>query len=184
MSNSEPGFRIAKTFSTPLYQGAWFSFSGDRFDLRKRLQEYLRNELQDSEGLLLVQDQGPEWHGSRKINMSYSHSGDFALLVWMTTRQIGVDLEKKDREYSHPLLQLAKRFFHEAETKALEKKAGTPDDLSASFLDLWLKKEAYAKLTRNGLKDSIHTEINTLSDVFFETVPLIPVGYDARVAIR
>ena len=184
MSNSEPGFRITKTFSTPLYQGAWFSFSGDRFDLRGRIQEHLRIEFKDPEGFLRVENQGPEWHGSKKMNISYSHSGEFALLVWLTTHQIGVDLEKKGREYSHPPIQLAMRFFHPNETQRLQKKSGVPADLEASFLDLWLKKEAYGKLTRHGLKDSIHTEINTLTNVLFERVPLIPVGYDARVAIR
>jgi hypothetical protein len=52
------------------------------------------------------------------------------------------------------------------------------------FLDLWMKKEAYAKLTRQGLKRSIHIEVDSILDVSFQIVPVNPSGYDARVAIR
>jgi phosphopantetheinyl transferase len=174
---------VDKIFSTPHYKGAWFSFTGDRMSLRSSIQTLLRTELSDPEGNLGVGDSGPEWKGTKAIDLSYSHSGRFALLVWTSTHRIGVDLEPMNRDYSHAPLELAKRFFHPNEFNSLSRNQGSPPRLSQEFLDLWLKKEAYAKLTRHGLKDSIRIETSTIPSVRFEIVPVIPIGYDARVAL-
>ncbi|MBU6153640.1 MAG: 4'-phosphopantetheinyl transferase superfamily protein [Bdellovibrionales bacterium] len=173
-----------KEFITPLYHGAWFRFEGDRFSLRNEIAMFLRNELKDQTGALSVGEFGPEWIGNARIKVSYSHSGDFAVMVWTSTHQIGVDLEPVGREYSHPPLELAKRFFHENEVRSLEDLVADPDRLSSTFRDFWLKKEAYGKLTREGLKGSVHLDSLSIPNVRFETLPVIPEGYDARIAIR
>jgi phosphopantetheinyl transferase len=152
-------------------------------DLRNAIQSFLQEELRDPDGSLVVDATGPAWIGSHTIRLSYSHSGSFAILVWSADRRIGVDLEPVSREYSRSPLELAGRFFHENEVKTLEGIRTDPLAVSLGFLDLWLKKEAYAKLTGLGLKAAIHIEINSVEDVSFETVPVIPAGYDARVAI-
>jgi phosphopantetheinyl transferase len=151
--------------------------------LRAKIQDFLRFKLDDPSGQLKVGDQGPEWHGGKEVQVSYSHSGSYALLVWTSTHRKGVDLEPLNREYSHPPLELATRFFHEAEVQKLKTSIQSPFDLASMFLDLWMKKEAYAKLTRQGLKRSIHIEVDSILDVSFQVVPVIPSGYDARVAI-
>jgi hypothetical protein len=153
-------------------------------EFRAAIERFLQRELKDPGGTLLVDELGPKWIGASTIELSYSHSGAFAILVWSNTHKIGVDLETLTREYSHPLLELASRFFHENEVRILEKFRGNPSTLSFRFLDLWLKKEAYAKLTRNGLKEAIHLEVDSISDVVFEVVPVTPAGCDARVALR
>jgi hypothetical protein len=179
-----PTVDSSKVFHTPTYAGVWFPYSGDRMVLRGKIQDFLRSKLDDPSGQLQVGEQGPEWHGGKEIQLSYSHSGSYALLVWTSTHRIGVDLETLKREYSHPPLELAKRFFHENEVQKLKTRIHSPSELASMFLDLWMKKEAFAKLTRHGLKRSIHVEVDSILDVSFEVVPVIPSGYDARVAIH
>jgi phosphopantetheinyl transferase len=173
-----------KVFNSRSYSGAWFPYSGDRMALRGRIQDFLQMKLNDPSGQLKVGEKGPEWHGTKGIQLSYSHSGSYAILVWTSTHRIGVDLETSNREYSHPPLELATRFFHATEVQKLSNLKQSPSMLASAFLDLWLKKEAYAKLTRLGLKDSIHSELDSIQNVLFETLPVIPAGYDARVAIE
>ena len=172
-----------KTFSTSRYDGAWFSFSGDRMKLRLEIEAFLRIHLNDPSGLLEVVDTGPYWRGSVTHHLSYSHTEGSALLVHSSTHPIGVDLEPVSRPTRRSPLEVAERYFHENEFQALAARKNSPALLHSEFLDLWLKKESYAKLTRKGLKIAIHLEVATLTDVGFERVPISPVGFRAVVAL-
>ena len=169
----------ARAFQTSSYQGAWFSFSGDRHAFRDTLQTYLRQTLSDPEGTLLVDSNGPHWLGKHKIDLSYSHTGSFAVAVFSETMRVGVDVEKSDRIFKEDPVAIARRFFHVNEIETLSKTE--KEELNSSFLALWVKKEAYAKLTRAGLKDSIRLELEK-QDFSGEPLPVTPAGHIAFVA--
>ena len=68
-----------KKFSTPLYEGAWFSFDGDRLSFRKKIEAFLQLEMKDPNGKLEVNETGPHWISSKNIELSYSHALQLAL---------------------------------------------------------------------------------------------------------
>ena len=172
-----------KCFQTPSYQGAWFAFEGDRLALRDSIRDFLRSELQDPEGSLAVDEQGPHWRGLRETHLSYSHTKGKALLVYSSESAIGVDLELRSRSSANPPLEIAERFFAPAEAARLRALASPDADAGKdAFLDLWLKKESYGKLTRKGLKHSLPIEVSGLDSVIFEEVPVAPEGYRAVTA--
>ena len=168
-------------FSVPQYQGIWLSFQNDRFELRARIETALRETLHDPSGKLVVDDRGPHWHGSVHLKgLSYSHTSHVALLCFSKTHELGVDAESLHREFSQEPSRLAERFFHENEAKHLKTRN--------EILTRWIQKEAYAKLTREGLKDTIRVDlsqwVDDLSLPTFKKIPKIPTGYEAWVAFR
>jgi len=171
-----------KSFSTPEYCGHWIEFDGDRMKLRRTIETLLASELDDPIGKLVVLGNGPHWEGERKIHLSYAHTVGFAILVHSDTIPLGVDVESLKRVFHESPLRIAERYFHPAEAALLKNHGGDPADLNHNFLDLWLKKEAYGKLTRMGLRDSIHLEVDRIPDALFETVPVTPVGYRALLS--
>lgn len=169
-----------RSFSTPRYSGIYFP-SGARMENRKRIETILRETLGDPEGSLRVDESGPHWIGNREVALSYAHDEDTVLLVWSTTENaIGVDLEPEDRTPKRTPLELARRFFHPNETARLGNLP--PANQSPAFRELWLEKEAMAKLTRRGLKHSLPLDLETQADVEFLIPALIPDGKEARIA--
>ncbi len=160
-------------FTTPHYSGAWFPFAGDRHELRNTIETHLREKFKDPEGHLEVNDRGPFWKGSVVLELSYSHTEGAAVLVYSQSHRLGVDLERSDRFIEKSPLAIAERYFHPDERPFLSHE---------KFLTLWLKKEAYAKLTREGLKKTIHLNIETVTEAEFSELPVIPTGYQAVIA--
>jgi len=173
-------------FETPEYSGTWFSFDGDRMKLRACIEAFLRRELDDSEGVLQVDDRGPHWKGSvRLTGISYSHTDEIAVLAYSRTHELGVDVENLYREFSQEPSKLAERFFSENEARRLRGRA--------ELLVRWIQKEAYAKLTREGLKETIRMDLSSLlapdedfdlTRPAFKKIAKIPVSYEAWIALR
>jgi phosphopantetheinyl transferase len=114
--------------------------------------------------------------------LSYSHTEGAGILIYSRSFELGVDLESTTREVRDSPLKIAERYFHETEVNLLRSLERKPDELRKHFLELWLKKEAYGKLTRKGLKDSIHAEVSRLTGVIFEETPVTPMGFRAYSA--
>ncbi len=171
-----------KSFQSGSFRGMWFRFSGDRMSLRREIEAHLRKALCDPSGELKVGEDGPRWVGSIPIELSYSHTTGFAVLVFSDAGPIGVDLERMDRTPVESPLAIARRYFHPDEVRELEKKETPPEVLRTRFLELWVKKEAYGKLRRTGLSGAIHTAIHSVTDARFCALPVIPEGYLAMVA--
>jgi hypothetical protein len=148
---------------------------------RKRIETILREASGDAEGSLRVDEDGPHWSGNRELALSYAHDEDTVFLVWSTTeKSIGVDLEPEDRIPKHPVLDLARRFFHPDEADRLARLL--PEERLKPFHQLWLEKEALAKLTRSGLKKTLPLDLETRTEVEFVIPALLPDGKDARIA--
>jgi phosphopantetheinyl transferase len=171
-----------KPFSTPEYKGFWLPFDGDRMQFRELIQNTLREALQDPNGTLTVDDQGPHWAGSKKIELSYSHSAGQGLFVFSHTHTLGVDIESEDRKFSQDALKLATRFFHVRESAKL--KLVLPEVREAEFLKLWVKKEAHAKWTRQGISLTLHQPLPAKDICLIQSVPVCPIGFLGAVCFK
>ncbi len=171
-----------KAFRAHHYSGVWIPFDGDRLKFRTTVEAYLRGSLNDQEGSLEVGEEGPRWISRKKINLSYSHSENWGLLVFSSDREIGVDIESKTRKFSLSPFKIAERYFSSEEQEFLK----TLDERKQffEFLKIWVKKEAYAKLTRKGLMKTIHQNLNVENDVFFSSAPVSPPEYLSSVATQ
>jgi len=110
------------------------------------------------------------WH------FNLSHSGEYVCLV-ISECSVGVDIQQ-----IRPLknYHLAERYFSERELSKLEACANEAEKVEC-FYDIWVKKEAYAKLTGEGIGRTVtfDTEDTDLSVCW--RMPDGPEGY--RVAI-
>jgi phosphopantetheinyl transferase len=175
-------------FKTPDYSGAWFEFSGDRHSLRASIQSHLREALNDAEGRLEVREDGPHWVGSHSCFLSYSHTGSGtegrALLLFSSTCPLGVDIEKNSRAFKEHPLAIAKRYFHPHEIRKLEAlRESSEEALSRAFLELWMKKEAWGKLTRKGLIHTLQLEADSAPGFRFVPVPVAPTGFSGVACV-
>jgi hypothetical protein len=175
-------YSLISEFHTPEYEGAWFAFTGDRHANRVQIERYLQKKLADAEGKLIVKDDGPWWQGGVKlVGLSYSHASvsvpkdqsqsGFTLLAFSRTHELGVDVESRGRAFQLKPQQIADRYFHVAERQL-------------PFLDLWLRKEAYAKATRLGLAKTIQLESHAITQFLFKTVEKTPVDFTATIALK
>lgn len=90
-------------------------------------------------------------HGKPQIDGFYfnlSHSGNMVLCA-VSENPVGCDIEKIE----NPTLRIAKRFFTEKENKYLEKIE--ENNKAEEFFRLWTMKEAYVKMTGEGLTCSL-----------------------------
>ncbi len=172
---------MINSFKTIKYEGAWIPFNGDRTRFRLLVEQFLRETLNDLEGYLKVDSEGPHWNGKEKLaGLSYANTRGWGLVIFSRTHALGVDLEREDRVLKENYLKLAKRFFHESEFKTLESESIF--DGPRKFLDLWMKKEAYSKMKRKHLMEFINVAVP--SDAVFEPLMKMRVGYLAVVALE
>ena len=121
-------------------------------------------DLDPSKLILDRQESGKPYFANSKIGFSLSHSHGYAAAAISDTSRIGIDLEAATlpREKAE---KLAKRFFSDSE---LDEFATIPE----SFLNIWTKKEALAKMQGIPLSNLIVNEKKsdheTRNNVFFE----------------
>lgn len=90
------------------------------------------------------------------FHFNLSHSGDY-VFCGVSAQEIGVDIQKLQGENE---LGLARRFFSSAEGQALEA-CRDAEDRRRVFFRMWTRKEAYGKLTGEGLKGVMKTDLWT-----------------------
>jgi phosphopantetheinyl transferase len=159
----------------------WFQFS-DRESNREKIEQYLRIYYSDPTGTLQFVSDAPVWTGAEPIQISYSHSGDLCVLAHSRSFGVGIDLESQARVIEKDYRKIAERFFSESEKELL--KALSEAQFQDAFLDLWTKKEAYAKLTRTGLSHTLKTDIQSVNDAQFFTIATPTLQWKAVVAIK
>lgn len=90
--------------------------------------------------------------GELPLNFSLSHSGSYVVSA-VSERMIGADIQQfRDTDS----IKLARRFFTENEYKEL-KKCGE-SERQQLFFELWTRKEAYGKLTGEGVFPALKRE--------------------------
>ncbi len=82
-----------------------------------------------------------------RTHFNLSHSGDTIVIALAEGLELGVDVEELDR--NTPTGRLARRFFTEAESHAVESADET--DRNRVFFHCWTAKEAVLKATGSGL---------------------------------
>ena len=111
------------------------------------------SELERDNLKIMRSDTGKPYLEGGAIEFSESHSGDYFVCICGRT-PLGIDIEilreneDNSRELSNKYGKIAGRFFTESEAlyAAISETA---------FLDVWVRKEAYIKLTGLGLKQGL-----------------------------
>lgn len=87
------------------------------------------------------------WRDAGGLRFNVSHSHEAALYAFTLGREVGVDVELLRDDFAS--LEIAERFFSEAEVRAL---ASLPAELrTQAFFNCWTRKEAYIKALGEGL---------------------------------
>ncbi|MDE6642205.1 MAG: 4'-phosphopantetheinyl transferase superfamily protein [Acetatifactor sp.] len=91
-------------------------------------------------------DKGKPYFENIPLFFSLSHSGEYVLCA-VSRQEVGADIQKIQPS---DVLKLAKRFFSEPECRALER-CESDREQQGLFFGLWSRKEAYGKLTGEGV---------------------------------
>lgn len=94
-----------------------------------------------------------------------SHSGEYIFCV-ISEHEVGVDIQQEK-----PLQddRIARRFFSEEEKQALAA-CKSPQERQKLFYRLWACKEAYGKLTGQGVATVLETEMGLLHNILYDDV--------------
>jgi 4'-phosphopantetheinyl transferase len=104
--------------------------------------------------LTVDQNQKPQLagkHAATGLHFNVSHSGNLALIAIAMGCEVGIDVEQL-REIGH-LEQIARRFFHPAESAAVL--AAPAAIRSLAFLRCWTGKESVLKALGTGIVGSL-----------------------------
>jgi 4'-phosphopantetheinyl transferase len=88
------------------------------------------------------------------LRFNLSHSGDFALIAVTRGREVGVDLERVQRDIE--LDPIIEHYFEPDE--AWDLRTAPPHERVARFFDLWTRKEACLKAEGTGLGAKVRRE--------------------------
>lgn len=123
-------------------------------------------------------EKGKPYFENIPLFFSLSHSGEYVLCA-VSRRELGADIQKIQ---STDVLKLAKRFFSESECRTLE---GCESHLERQrlFFGFWTRKEAYGKLTGEGLAATLREDMQSAEEkrdlVWMDVSP--PEGYALAV---
>ncbi|MCM1056771.1 MAG: 4'-phosphopantetheinyl transferase superfamily protein [Firmicutes bacterium] len=119
-------------------------------------------------------EKGKPYFENIPLYFNLSHSGEYVLCA-AALREVGVDIQKIQ---SVDVWKLAKRFFSEPERRALERCDGGGEQ-QRLFFELWSRKEAYGKLTGEGIGTVLGKDIQTVEAQWQSVTP--PEGYAMAV---
>lgn len=139
---------------------------GASFLLVKSLEELGLSHL--CERVVISEDGKPYFDGVSNLYFNLSHSEKMVMCV-VSDCEIGCDIQYCDRKVKG----IADRFYTEGEQAYMYEKTDTKEDdageINDRFYRIWTRKEAYIKLTGEGLKKSFETfDVFNLDAHFFE----------------
>ena len=92
------------------------------------------------------------------VHLSVSHGGNYFVCI-ISDKPVGIDVQERRKVAAN---KIAARYFSDDEKRFVEKEG------EVGFFKLWTRKEAYSKLTGEGLAELIKgTEIINRKDVEF-----------------
>lgn len=101
-------------------------------------------------------EKGKPYFENIPLFFSLSHSGEYVLCA-ASRRELGADIQKIQ---STDVLKLAKRFFSESECRTLEG-CESRRERQRLFFGFWTRKEAYGKLTGEGLAAALREDMRS-----------------------
>ena len=119
-------------------------------------------------------ERGKPYFEDLPLYFNLSHSGDYVLCA-VSDVEVGVDIQKIQPVNER---KLAKRFFSEAECRVLEG-CESSEGRRRLFFELWSRKEAYGKLTGEGIAAVIGRDMREEAADWQEVAA--PEGYAAAV---
>ena len=122
---------------------------------------------------------GKPYFKNYSLKFNLSHSGEY-VFCGVSDQEIGADIQEiRDAKE----LSLARRFFSEGESMALEH-CENDEERSQLFFRLWTRKEAYGKLTGQGIAGVLNKDLwaagSEKEELIWEEYST-PVGY--RIAV-
>ena len=123
--------------------------------LRQSLFEYAG--IKKQELMLSFSENGKPYIEDGRVHFSVSHSGDIAVVCINEKNPVGIDIEKITQINS----RVAKRIFSDAEISFVFSSAEIPSGLITDrqvlerFFRVWTYKEAFVKMTGEGITDDI-----------------------------
>lgn len=125
-------------------------------------------------------ERGKPYFQNLPFFFNLSHSGDYVLCA-LSEQEIGVDIQ---RQAALRDIRIADRFFSESE-KALIAGCITEEERQSCFYRLWTRKEAYGKLTGEGIAAVLKKDFGALGaewmrEILFEEMDY-PAGYKIAV---
>ena len=91
------------------------------------------------------------------LHIGVTHTDDICI-IGIDEKNFGIDCEKCDRKMSRSD-SIMERFFSEGERNYID----SCEDKQGTFLDTWVKKEAYVKFTGEGLAGMKNCDTSLLS---------------------
>ena len=117
---------------------------------------------------------GKPYFAKLPICFSLSHSGEYVFAV-ADHHEVGVDIQKKDRD---AICRVARRFYAQEE---MDDSAHLNETERMDYLyRLWTMKEAYGKLTGQGVAQCLSLPVEKLRGVSFSAVQA-PEGYEISI---
>lgn len=104
-------------------------------------------------------EKGKPYFENIPLFFSLSHSGEYVLCA-VSRRELGADIQKIQ---STDVLKLAKRFFSESECRTLEG-CESHRERQRLFFGFWARKEAYGKLTGEGLAATLREDMRSAEE--------------------
>lgn len=104
-------------------------------------------------------EKGKPYFENIPLFFSISHSGEYVLCA-VSGRELGADIQKIQ---SADVLKLAKRFFSESECRILEG-CESHRERQRLFFGFWTRKEAYGKLTGEGLAATLREDMRSTEE--------------------
>ncbi|GHU35541.1 hypothetical protein FACS1894105_04440 [Clostridia bacterium] len=112
----------------------------------------IRNYLGDDRDIeITAGEHGKPYVVGNYVHFSLSHSGDIIVCA-VSDSPVGIDCECAERLADHNMKRIAKRFFTPDEIAYFDN-GGSESFAEKRFLEIWTKKEAYAKYTGRGFPD-------------------------------
>ena len=87
------------------------------------------------------------------LYFNISHSGQWSMLAFSRTHEVGIDIEKIRPDAPKKRLDLARRFFSPREWESLQQLPS--HRINTAFFSCWSRKEAYVKCHGRGLALSL-----------------------------
>lgn len=120
-------------------------------------------------------EKGKPYFWDLPLFFSISHSGNYVLCA-VDGREIGADIQ---RLQPVDVGKLAGRFFSEPERLLLER-CGSDEERQGLFFELWTRKEAYGKLTGEGVASVLGQDMSAEQTLEWTTFSP-PEGYAAAI---